>query len=248
MCYNAWAGLEKEASERAQIEGPESARCARNPDQIGVGPRPCDGSEAGATSPNNTALLRASGAHARRAATQSRPWRRLPRPGEASPPPAGATEDWATRYKYLFADFENFRRRTERGRESDHPSGEGRPASGSSCRIFEAFRFARGAVVNLPPNDPIRHGLELLDREWKTFLKHEGVEPIASVGQAFRAEEEEAVGEPLRRRRSPRERSRRSSSKGTDSLEEFSGRRRWSSPARRRTSAAEQSPRPEEAP
>jgi len=114
--------------------------------------------------------------------------------GEASSPPADVTEDWATRYKYLFADFENFRRRTERGREAIT-----RQARAGLIRellpIFEAFRFARGAVVNLPPNDPIRHGLELLDREWNTFLKHEGVEPIASVGQAFRADEEEAVGE-----------------------------------------------------
>jgi molecular chaperone GrpE len=61
--------------------------------------------------------------------------------------------------------------------------------------ILEAFRFARNAVDGLPPNDPVRHGLELLDREWSTFLKHEGVEPIATVGQPFRAEEEEAVGE-----------------------------------------------------
>jgi molecular chaperone GrpE len=108
--------------------------------------------------------------------------------------PAGAAEDWATRYKYLFADFENFRRRTDRAREAIT-----RQARAGLIRellpILEAFRFARNAVTHLPPNDPVRHGLELLDREWSTFLKHEGVEPIAIVGQPFRAEEEEAVGE-----------------------------------------------------
>ncbi len=61
--------------------------------------------------------------------------------------------------------------------------------------IFEAFRAARAAVASLPAGDPVRHGLELLDREWSTFLKHEGVEPIATVGEPFRADEEEAVGE-----------------------------------------------------
>jgi molecular chaperone GrpE len=50
-------------------------------------------------------------------------------------------------------------------------------------------------VASLPPTDPVRHGLELLDREWSTFLKHEGVEPIAAVGQPFRPDEQEAVGE-----------------------------------------------------
>jgi len=118
----------------------------------------------------------------------------VPSRGEAAVPTGGEGEDWATRYKYLLADFENFRRRTERGRESIT-----RQARAGLIRellpIFEAFRFARGAVAGLPANDPVRHGLELLDREWNTFLKHEGVEPIASVGAAFHAEEEEAVGE-----------------------------------------------------
>jgi molecular chaperone GrpE len=117
-----------------------------------------------------------------------------PSRGEAAAVSTEAAEDWATRYKYLLADFENFRRRTERGKEAIT-----RQARAGLIRellpIFEAFRFARGAVAGLPPNDPVRHGLELLDREWNTFLKHEGVEPIASVGGPFRAEEEEAVGE-----------------------------------------------------
>ncbi|MGD0256882.1 MAG: nucleotide exchange factor GrpE [Thermoplasmata archaeon] len=120
-----------------------------------------------------------------------------PRPGSASesaPATTEAAEDWATRYKYLFADFENFRRRTERSREAIT-----RQARSGVIRellpIFEAFRSARSAVASLPPTDPVRHGLELLDREWSTFLKHEGVEPIAAVGQPFRPDEQEAVGE-----------------------------------------------------
>ncbi|MCI4364464.1 MAG: nucleotide exchange factor GrpE [Thermoplasmata archaeon] len=117
-------------------------------------------------------------------------------PTEATPPLVGGSEDWSTRYKYLLADFENFRRRTERERESIT-----RQARGALIRellpIFEAFRAARAAVAGLPSADPVRHGLELLDREWTTFLKHEGVEPIATVGQPFRPEEEEAVGDAV---------------------------------------------------
>jgi len=108
----------------------------------------------------------------------------------AAPPP----EDWATRYKYLLADFENFRRRVERDRESIS-----RQARAGMLRellpIIEAFRVARDSLAHLPLTDPIRKGLGLLDHEWTTFLKHEGVEPIAVVGQPFRADEEEAVGE-----------------------------------------------------
>lgn len=119
--------------------------------------------------------------------------RTLP-PDESPSPSSEAADDWATRYKYLFADFENFRRRTDRGREAIT-----RQARAGVIRellpIFEAFRLARAAVAALPASNPLRHGLELLDREWSTFLKHEGVEPIATVGQPFRPDEEEAVGE-----------------------------------------------------
>jgi molecular chaperone GrpE len=61
--------------------------------------------------------------------------------------------------------------------------------------ILEAFRAARDAVARLPADEPVRHGMDLLDREWTTFLKHEGVEPVAQVGAPFRPEEAEAVGE-----------------------------------------------------
>jgi molecular chaperone GrpE len=114
-----------------------------------------------------------------------------PRPVEEGP--VGG-EDWSTRYKYLLADFENFRRRAERERETLT-----RQVRAGMLRellpILEAFRSAREAILHLPANDPVRKGLELLDREWMTLLKHEGVEPVATVGRAFRAEEAEAVGE-----------------------------------------------------
>jgi molecular chaperone GrpE len=108
--------------------------------------------------------------------------------------PPEASGDWATRYKYLLADFDNFRRRVERDRESIS-----RQARAGLVRellpIIEAFRVARDALAHLPASDPTRKGLDLLDHEWTTFLKHEGVEPVVTAGQPFRAEEAEAVGE-----------------------------------------------------
>jgi molecular chaperone GrpE len=114
-----------------------------------------------------------------------------------APAPASEPgEDWATRYKYLFADFENYRRRSERDRE-----GISRQSRGGMLRellpILEAFRAARDAVGKLPADDPVRRGMELLDREWTTFLKHEGVEPVATAGGPFRPDEAEAVGETV---------------------------------------------------
>jgi len=119
--------------------------------------------------------------------------------GEEAPKPpneaaAAPTEDWATRYKYLLADFDNFRRRVERDRESIS-----RQARAAMVRellpIIEAFRVARDAFSHLPPSDATRKGLDLLDHEWTKFLKHEGVEAVAVPGRPFRADEAEAVGE-----------------------------------------------------
>ncbi|MFI5413708.1 MAG: nucleotide exchange factor GrpE [Candidatus Lutacidiplasmatales archaeon] len=107
---------------------------------------------------------------------------------------AEAPEDWSTRYKYLLADFDNFRRRVERDRESIS-----RQARAGLVRellpIIEAFRAARESLSHSPASDPVRKGLDLLDHEWTTFLKHEGVEPVATPGLPFRSEEAEAVGD-----------------------------------------------------
>jgi molecular chaperone GrpE len=106
----------------------------------------------------------------------------------------GATEDWSTRYKYLLADFDNFRRRVDRDRESI--SRQSRAALVRELLpIIEAFQAARKSFAQLPASDPVRRGLDLLDHEWSKFLKHEGVEPVAVAGKPFRADEEEAVGE-----------------------------------------------------
>ncbi len=117
-----------------------------------------------------------------------------PPEGEAAAPAPPTSEEWANRYRYLLADFENFRRRVEREREAIS-----RQARGAMLRellpIVEAFRAAREAIGTRTGADPIRHGLELLDREWMTFLKHEGVVPVATVGEAFRPDEQEADGE-----------------------------------------------------
>jgi len=115
------------------------------------------------------------------------------KPAAGAPPPE-PSEDWATRYKYLLADFDNFRRRVERDRES-----VSRQARAGLVRellpIIEAFRVAHESFSHLSSGDPVRKGLDLLDHEWTKFLKHEGVEAVATVGKPFRAEEAEAVGE-----------------------------------------------------
>lgn len=104
--------------------------------------------------------------------------------------------DWETRFKYLLADFDNFRRRTERDRTTLRSEAE----AGLLRRLIplvEGFQSAEAAGRSLPSTDPLRQGLELLGRELDAVLRAVGFLPVARVGEPFRPEEHEAVGEIL---------------------------------------------------
>jgi molecular chaperone GrpE len=115
-------------------------------------------------------------------------------PEAAAPLPTEPKEDWETRFRYLLADFENFRRRAAKERETVTQQARGAMLR-ELLPLVEAFRAATGSLGHLGTSDPLRKGFELLDREWAKFLKHEGVEPVAEVGERFVADEAEAVGE-----------------------------------------------------
>ncbi|MGD0718392.1 MAG: nucleotide exchange factor GrpE [Thermoplasmata archaeon] len=118
-------------------------------------------------------------------------------PPQSVAPKAASTEagdDWATRYKYLLADFENYRRRTDRERESIARQTR----ASLLLDLLPLYEAVQGAGVALAAGHSaadVRRGLDLLDREWQRLLVREGVEPVAQVGAAFHAEEAEAVAE-----------------------------------------------------
>jgi molecular chaperone GrpE len=122
-----------------------------------------------------------------------------PAPADEGKPPAvpgsEVGEDWATRYKYLLADFDNYRKRTERERESAQTRIRGSFLRGL-LPIYEAFERARETVAGAREGtDALRRGLDLLEVEWRRLLQEEGVEPVARVGQPFAPDEQEAVAE-----------------------------------------------------
>jgi molecular chaperone GrpE len=119
-----------------------------------------------------------------------------PIPPAASPPTESPApvDDWATRFKYLLADFENYRKRTERERGTIR-----RAAHAELIRtllpLYETFGMALEAIARLPKDDPLRKGLELFAEEWKEFFESEHIEPVARPGDRFSAEDHEAVAE-----------------------------------------------------
>lgn len=111
-------------------------------------------------------------------------------------------EDWETRFKYLLADFENFRKRVARDWEGQRQQVHA-GLLGRLLPLFEAARAARDAVGRLPASDPVRRGVDLLALEWEKLLTAEGVEPVARVGSPFEADRHEAVAEAPPSRTSP---------------------------------------------
>lgn len=112
----------------------------------------------------------------------------------AAAPPSPTPEDWESRFKYLLADFENFRRRTARQQDQARERARAELLR-RLLPIIEAVEHARTAIAPLPVRDPVRHGLELLSKEWTSFLDAEGVQPVAQPGVPFDPDDHEAVGE-----------------------------------------------------
>src|SRR5579871_6290979 len=157
-----------------------------------------------------------------------------PATGTAEPAPvptapeAEPEKDWPTRYKYLLADFENFRRRTERERE-----GPGRPCGRRSFGpSFRCSRPPSGPRTRWRTCPPVTRSARALS-SWPTAGTPSST-PIGSPGSPPRA----SGSSPIPTRRWPRPPPRRGtlpgpsprwSSRGTAWAPCFSGRRRsWS--------------------
>ncbi len=113
-----------------------------------------------------------------------------------SSPTESAPNEWETRFKYLLADFENFRKRVDRERESVRLGAEAEVLRGL-LPIYEAFEHARVYVRRAPAADPVRQGMELLAQAWEGFLVKEGLRTIAHVGSRVNSEDYEVIGEGL---------------------------------------------------
>ena len=119
-----------------------------------------------------------------------------PVPVESPPPepPEPTAEEWAKKFTYLYADFENYRRRTEREREALRRRSQAEVLR-AVLPTVEASERAVEAVQKLPPSDPVRRGVEMLQKSLATFLEDQGVRVVAKPGDRFQSDAHEAVGE-----------------------------------------------------
>ena len=98
-------------------------------------------------------------------------------------------EDLTDRLKRSMAEFDNFRKRTEKEKSSMYIIG--------AQEIIEKIlpvvdNFERG-LAQAPENDPFADGMQKIYKQFTTTLESLGVEPIEAVGKEFNPDFHNAV-------------------------------------------------------
>ena len=110
-------------------------------------------------------------------------------------------EELTDRLKRNMAEFDNFRKRTEKEKSSMYVIGA-RDIVEKILPVVDSFE--RG-LAQAPENDPFAEGMEKIYKQFSTTLEGLGVEPIEALGKEFDPDfhnavmhvEDESVGENM---------------------------------------------------
>lgn len=93
-------------------------------------------------------------------------------------------EETTNRVLRMQADYDNFRRRTQKEKES---AAKYRSQSLAEKLIPALDNFERGMMIDAQSEETksLLQGMEIVYRQFKEALAEEGIEPIESVGQPF---------------------------------------------------------------
>lgn len=98
-------------------------------------------------------------------------------------------DDITDRYKRVFAEFENYKKRTSKERESLY----GSIVSDIVIALLPVIDNLEKAAEAKTEDENYKKGVELVLRQFKDVLKSQGVEEIKAVGETFDPELHEAV-------------------------------------------------------
>jgi molecular chaperone GrpE len=90
------------------------------------------------------------------------------------------------------AEFENYRKRTERERTDIYKRGK-KEVLIEMLSVLDNFERAITSVGNAAEEDALKLGFELIYKQFKDILTRMGIEPVESVGQFFDPHVHEAV-------------------------------------------------------
>ena len=96
------------------------------------------------------------------------------------------------RYLRLYAEFDNFRRRTIKERE-DARKLEGRDVIVSLLPVLDDFERALRSMENATDVKPVKEGVELIQNKLKNALTQKGLKAMESIGNPFDPELHEAI-------------------------------------------------------
>jgi len=96
------------------------------------------------------------------------------------------------KYLRLFAEFDNFRRRTRTEREEARKM-EGKDVITALLPVLDDFERALKATENATEVAPVREGVILIQNKLKNMLTQKGLIPMESIGTAFDADIHEAI-------------------------------------------------------
>jgi len=96
------------------------------------------------------------------------------------------------KYLRLYAEFDNFRRRTIKEREEARKM-EGKDAIVSLLPVLDDFDRALRAMEGATDITPVKEGVELIQNKLKNTLTQKGLKPMESIGNPFDPELHEAI-------------------------------------------------------
>ena len=98
------------------------------------------------------------------------------------------------KYLRLYAEFDNFRRRTLKERE-DARKLEGKDLIVSLLPVLDDFERALKAMETAADVKQVKEGIELVSNKFRNTLSAKGLKPMESIGQPFNADLHEAITE-----------------------------------------------------
>jgi len=123
-------------------------------------------------------------------------------PVEEDNPEASLTEELeATRaalekekkeYKFLLADFDNFRKRVQKEKAELLRNGAEKAMAGL-LPVIDDFERGLEAAGNAESAEAVREGMELIYNKFMKYLEQNGVKPMDSTGADFDADIHEAI-------------------------------------------------------
>jgi len=96
------------------------------------------------------------------------------------------------KYLRLYAEFDNFRRRTIKEREEARKL-EGKDLIVSLLPVIDDFERALRSMEGATDIAPVKEGVELIQNKLKNTLKQRGLTEMESIGNPFDAELHEAI-------------------------------------------------------